>query len=98
MIIGPNWQQGIASVKLTVAGKRQSFDALMSQVFATWTDEVSVTVSALELIKGNGAPEGEVEAVEGREYMDRDGVAGAIKYIKRDDDIAGDTTMGWVLI
>ena len=60
----------------------------------TWLKKVSDRA----LIVGTGSPEGIVEAVQGAEYMDDAGVAGAIKYIKRDDDIAGDKTVGWVLV
>ena len=50
------------------------------------------------LIVGNGSPESVIEAIIGAEYMDLDGATGAIKYIKRDADIAGDKTKGWILI
>ena len=50
------------------------------------------------LIIGTGSPESIVEANQGAEYMDDTGIVGAIKYIKRDADIAGDKTQGWVLI
>jgi hypothetical protein len=49
------------------------------------------------LIVGTGSPEGIVEAGQGASYMDDAGVAGAITYIKRDADIGGDKTQGWVL-
>lgn len=50
------------------------------------------------LIIGTGSPEGVVEAEQGQEYMDDTGTAGSIKYIKRDADIGGDKTQGWILI
>ena len=51
------------------------------------------------LIIGTGSPEGVVESEQGASYMDDAGVAGAIKYIKRDnDDGAGDKTKGWILV
>ena len=50
------------------------------------------------LIIGTGSPETVVEANQGAEYMDDAGTTGAIKYIKRDADIAGDKTQGWFLI
>lgn len=50
------------------------------------------------LIIGTGSPEGTIEAQQGREYMDETGVAGAVKYIKQQADIAGDRTRGWVAI
>ena len=58
--------------------------------FRVLTDQV--------LIIDTGSPEGVIEAPQGANYMDDAGVAGAIKYIKRDNDIAGDKTKGWVLV
>ena len=55
-------------------------------------------VNLSTVISGSGSPEGVVEAIATKQYMDTAGTAGAIKYIKRDDDIAGDKTMGWVLV
>lgn len=55
-------------------------------------------ISDRSLIIGTGSPESIVEANQGSEYMDDAGVAGAIKYIKRDADIGGDKTQGWVLV
>ena len=55
-------------------------------------------ISDRSLIVGTGTPEGVIEAGQGAEYMDDSGATGAIKYIKRDADIAGDKTLGWVLI
>ena len=49
------------------------------------------------LIIGVGSPEGVVGATIGSDYMDEAGVAGAIRYSKRDADVAGDNTMGWIL-
>ncbi len=49
-------------------------------------------------LTGSGSPEGVLEALSTKEYMDTAGTAGNIKYIKRDDDIAGDKTMGWILV
>lgn len=50
------------------------------------------------LIIGTGSPEGVIAASQGQEYMDDSGVAGAIKYIKRDADVGGDRKLGWILI
>jgi len=66
---------------------------VMLQVFRTWAD----AITRLDLIIGTGSPEGVVSAVQGREYMDDAGVAGAIKYIKRDAAIGGDDKLGWIL-
>lgn len=58
--------------------------------FKTLTDQA--------LIISTGSPEGVIEAVQGANYMDDSGTAGNIKYIKRDVDIAGDKTKGWILV
>ena len=49
------------------------------------------------LIIGTGSPEGVVEAPQGSDYMDDAGTAGNIRYSKRDNDQAGDKTLGWIL-
>lgn len=69
-------------------------DGSMMIEFARWVRQVTET----DIIIGAGSPEGVVAASVGREYMDSAGVAGAIKYIKRDADIAGDRAKGWVLV
>jgi len=54
------------------------------------------------LIIGTGSPEGVVEALQGASYMDDAGTAGAIHYLKRDnDDGIGpipDKSKGWILV
>lgn len=50
------------------------------------------------LIIGTGSPEGVVEAEQGVEYMDDTGTAGSIKYIKRDANVGGDKSLGWILV
>lgn len=55
-------------------------------------------VANTSLIIGTGSPEGIIEATQGREYMDDAGTAGAIKYIKRDADVLGDRSLGWIVI
>ena len=49
------------------------------------------------LIIGTGSPEGVVIAEEGATYQDRTGTAGAIRYAKRDDNISGNKSKGWIL-
>lgn len=66
----------------------------MQPAFRTFT----VKVAKLGIFIGTGSPENVVAAEQGQEYMDDAGVAGAIKYVKRDADIGGDTTKGWVLV
>ena len=57
-----------------------------------------IQVEQRGLLIGTGSPEGVVEAQQGQEYMDDAGTAGAIKYIKRDADIGGDKSQGWILV
>ena len=67
----------------------------------TATQELRVwaqTITTQATITGTGSPEGVVEAEVTAEYMDLAGTAGAIKYIKRDADILGDKTQGWILV
>lgn len=66
----------------------------MEQVFRVWTQDVS----RLGIKIGTGTPETFVEGLQGQFYMDDAGTAGAILYIKRDADIGGDQTQGWILV
>lgn len=50
------------------------------------------------LLIGIGSPEGVIEAQQGQEYMDEEGLAGAVKFIKQLSDIGGDRSQGWVAI
>lgn len=64
-----------------------------TQEFNSWADDIT----KLDLLVGTGSPEGVISAIQGRKYMDDAGTAGAITYIKRDSDIGGDDTQGWIL-
>jgi len=55
-------------------------------------------VTDLQIVTGSGSPEGVFEALITRIYMDTAGTTGNILYIKRDADIAGDKSKGWILI
>lgn len=66
----------------------------MEDRFQAWQEGVS----KLDILEGTGSPEGVVEAIQKREYMDLSGTAGSILYIKRDSDIGGDTKLGWILV
>ena len=66
----------------------------MTPSFQRWV----TMMTNIDLIIGTGSPEGVIEAAVGREYMDDAGTSGSIKYIKRDADIAGDRTLGWILV
>ena len=69
-------------------------DGTMEQSFRAWANNLT----RLALITGTGSPEGVVSALQGSQYMDDAGTTGAIKYIRRDSDIAGDTSQGWILV
>ena len=69
-------------------------DGEMEQFFRDWTQ----LISKLSTLEGSGSPESVVEALPTRQYMDTAGTAGAILYIKRDADILGDKTQGWILV
>lgn len=59
-----------------------------------------VEVQRLGIITGDGSPDGVVEASQTQLYMDEGvtGITGAILYIKKQADIGGDRTLGWILI
>jgi hypothetical protein len=69
-------------------------DGKMYDAFSLFVQQVA----RLGIITGEGSPEGAIGAIQGQEYMDTIGTAGAIKYIKRDAAIGGDKTQGWILI
>lgn len=55
-------------------------------------------IFAQSLILGDGNPEGVVIADVGATYQDNLGTTGNIRYAKRDLEIAGDKSKGWILI
>ena len=65
---------------------------ILSNEMVVWVQ----TITNRTLIIGTGDPEGAVSASEGAEYQDRNGTAGNIRWGKRDNDILGDTTKGWI--
>lgn len=77
-----------------VEGQPITKDGYMLPPFFNWV----LNVSALAPLSGAGSPEGVQAALPTRFYMDTAGTAGAILYIKRDTDIGGDRTQGWILV
>lgn len=69
-------------------------EGFMVRRVRTWVNAVSRDIT----ISGTGSPEGFVKALPKTRYMDESGIAGAIMYVKRDADILGDKTMGWILV
>ncbi len=68
-------------------------DGTMEQSFRSWT----YNVTRLALIIGTGSPEGVVPAIQGAEYMNSAGTTGSLKYTKRNSEVGGDPTQGWVV-
>ncbi len=69
-------------------------NGFMTPSFLTWVN----LVTNLQIITGTGSPEGVVTAEVPALYMDDGGAAGSILFIKRDGDIAGDRSKGWILV
>ena len=61
--------------------------------FLALDDAINLSIVA----SGSGSPEGVLEALVTKQYMDTTGTASAITYIKRDADILGDKSKGWIL-
>ncbi len=59
-----------------------------------WMDQMT----RLQIVTGSGTPEAVIRAEIGTLYMDTAGTTGSILYIKRDGDIGGDTSKGWILV
>ena len=57
-----------------------------------------LNVSNLSMIVGTGSPEGVVTARQTRLYLQTDGAARNILWVKKLDDIGGDRSTGWELI
>ena len=72
---------------------RENIKAL-DEIFFNWV----LNVTNMSILKGAGSPEGFIPARSTRLYMDTTGTSENILYIKRDDSIAGDRTMGWILV
>lgn len=69
-------------------------DGRMTERFWFWM----LAVTRQAVLTGSGSPEGVIEAEVGRLYMNTAGTAGSILYIKRDADVSGDRTQGWILV
>lgn len=81
-------------VPLTSIRPNYDENGIQTQEMREWVQ----AVTRFDILIGTGSPEGFVSALQGQEYMDDAGIAGAIKYIKRDADIGGDATLGWILV
>jgi hypothetical protein len=69
-------------------------DGTMSDQFRAWVQ----AITRLNPVTGSGSPEGVVSAGVNKLYIDLDGTAGSILYVKRDSDVSLDPKDGWVLV
>ena len=67
---------------------------LQTQEMRTWVK----VITNRALIIGTGSPEGAIDALQGSSYMDDSGSTGSILYVKRDSNIGGDGSFGWILV
>jgi len=67
--------------------------AVMTQEGRSWAQ----SITNLIMINGTGSPEGVIEAIVGAQYTDTNGTTGTMLYIKRDADVGGDKSQGWIL-
>lgn len=81
---------------MIISPSRQLVDAAGVSTTRTqlWTEQVT----DLQMMSGSGSPEGVIVATEGRLYMNTAGTVGSILYVKRDADISGDRSQGWILV
>jgi hypothetical protein len=82
------------TIKQFPRGKKFTEDGVLS----ARAREIIQSLVELDILSGTGSPEGVMSAKPKRQYMDTNGTPGNILYIKRDADISGDTSKGWVLI
>lgn len=66
----------------------------MQPLFYQWM----LSITNLQTIVGEGSPEGVVQARVARFYLQTDGAAHNILWVKVVDAIAGDRSMGWQLV
>jgi len=67
---------------------------LMMEIFFNWM----LNVTNLSTLVGTGSPEGVQEARQARFYLQTDGAATQIMWVKKLNDIGGNRTLGWELI
>jgi len=70
-------------------------DGTMTQRFRDWTQFITRQVNFSTEATGSGTPEGVLASTAGKFYRD---TAGPNLYWKSVDDVATDTTMGWLLV
>ena len=70
------------------------YNGQMTQEMRSWTQ----IITGFSIVIGSGNPENVIEAEQGALYMADDGTAGSILYVKRDANVSGDKTQGWILV
>ena len=63
--------------------------------FMIWTQSITNALNFATIIDGTGSPNGVISAKANKQYRD---ISGPTLYWKSVDDVAGDTTLGWVVI
>ena len=81
-------------ISLTTSRPITEDDFTQSLEMRDWTQSVTDRLPSV----GTGSPEGVVIANQLAMHMDDAGTAGNILYIKRDADIGGDRSQGWILV
>lgn len=67
----------------------------MFQRFRDWTQSITRAVNLSTVASGSGSPNGVLEAFTNKLYTD---TTGPSLYWKSVDDVAGDKSLGWVLV
>lgn len=70
-------------------------DGGMFKVFRDWTQTITRVVNFNTPFEGTGSPEGVLEAKTGKFYTD---TVIPSQYRKSVNDVAGDKTLGWLII
>ena len=68
---------------------------VMLQEFMLWTQDITARVNFNTPLEGTGSPEGVLEAITGKFYTD---TAIPSQYRKSVNDVAGDKTLGWLIV
>ncbi len=70
-------------------------DGSMFQRFRDWTQSITRAVNLSTVANGTGTPEGALEGLANKFYRD---TAVPNLYWKSVDDVAGDKSLGWLLV
>ena len=81
-------------IKQPIKGQKFTEDGILTERSA----QLMRLLVQLDILEGSGSPEGVIEAKPRQMYMNTAGTASSILYIKRDADVGGDRTQGWILV